>query len=150
MSNASINSSALHQLYTCNANEAQWMPWALRGSYFKLLNADEKNGRFVLLLKFEAGVTTPVHRHIGAVEAYVLEGGFHYIENPEQRFTTGCYLFEDAGSLHQPVSPEGTVMLAVFHGPVEGINRYGESAGAIDCRWHIDTWNSGTGTSGKA
>lgn len=115
----------------------------MRGSYFKLLSADEQSGRFTLLIKIEKGVRAPAHRHIGAVEAYILEGGFYYSDAPEFRFSAGTYLFEPEGTLHEPVSEEGAILLAVFHGPVEGLNKEGASVGTIDWKWHVDAWNAG-------
>lgn len=142
MSAAEDNARPRNDLYFLDTSNKDWLPWAMRGSYFKLLHADETSGRFTLLIKIEKGVIAPSHLHIGAVEAYVLEGSFHYLENPAQQFTAGCYLYEDAGSMHQPASPEGTVMLAIFHGPVEGFDRNGKSKGRIDCTWHLEVWNA--------
>jgi 2,4'-dihydroxyacetophenone dioxygenase len=116
------------------------VPWASKGMAFKLLSADPDSGRFTILIKVDPGVHAPLHRHIGAVEAYVLEGGFHYHDAPEVRFTAGSYLLEPADSVHQPISPEGVLLLAVFHGAVEGLMPNGTSAGRIDWKWHQDTW----------
>jgi hypothetical protein len=44
--------------------------------------------------------------------------------------------------VHQPVSPEGAVMFAVFHGPVEGLDQEDNVIGRIDWKWHLDTWNA--------
>ena len=117
----------------------------MKGSQFKLLSADPQTGRFTILIKVGKGITAPLHRHVGAVEAYVLEGGFHYSDDPDIRFTVGSYLMEHAGALHQPVSPEGAVMLAIFHGPVEGLDDAGNVVGRIDWKWHVDAWNAAGG-----
>lgn len=117
----------------------------MRGAQFKLLSADEASGRFTLMIKLAKGVTAPLHRHVGAVEGLVLEGGFHYRDDPQTRFTAGSYLLEKAGAVHQPVSPEGAVMFAVFHGPVEGLDEQGRVTGRVDWKWHVDTWNAAHG-----
>jgi len=122
----------------------KWVPWAMNGAYFKLLNADPTTGRFSLLIKVEKGVTAPTHRHVGAVEGYILEGKFHYKDAPEIQFDAGCYLLEKDGTVHQPVSTEGAVMFAVFHGPIEGIDADGNVTGRVDWKWHVDTWNRST------
>lgn len=117
----------------------------MKGSWFKLLSADRATGRFTLLVRAGAGVEAPLHRHVGAVEAFILEGGFYYKEAPAQRFTKGSYLHEPAGSIHQPVSPEGAVMLGVFHGPIEGLDSDGSVTGRVDCDWHLACWQAALG-----
>ncbi|MGH8807622.1 MAG: 2,4'-dihydroxyacetophenone dioxygenase family protein [Noviherbaspirillum sp.] len=119
-----------------------WAPWAMKGAYFKLLSTDAASGRFALMLKLEKGFVAPSHRHIGAVEGLVLEGGFHYTDAPQIRFTAGTYLLERDGAVHQPVSPEGAVMFAVFQGPVEGLDGEGRITGRIDWKWHVKTWDA--------
>lgn len=118
-----------------------WVRWAMQGARFQLLSADPASGRFTVLLRFEPGVEAPRHRHVGSVEGIVLEGDFYYREHPEVRFSAGSYLFEPAGSVHQPVSEEGVLMLGIFHGPVEGLDEEGQVTGRIDCAWHLRTWN---------
>lgn len=121
-----------------------WVRWGFRGSQFKLLHADPANERFTILMKIEPGVTAPRHRHLGTVEAYVLEGSFYYLEQPDQVFTPGCYLVEQDGSVHQPTSLDGVVMLATFYGSVQAIDANGQTTGGIDCRWHIEAWKPGS------
>ena len=141
-SSTSVNHDTLR---TCHTDDLPWVWWAMKGSQFKLLSADRDSGHFTLLIKVAPGVTAPLHRHIGAVEAYVLEGSFHYSDDPTIRFTAGCYLMEHAGAVHQPVSPDGALMLAHFHGPVEGLDEAGNVSGRIDWRWHVDAWNAAGG-----
>ena len=129
-------------LFVCDPQHLPWAPWAMRGTSFKLLSADPDSGRFSLLIRFDRDCEAPAHRHIGAVEGMVLDGGFHYADAPEQRFTSGMYVLERDGAVHQPVSPEGALMFAVFHGPVEGLAEDGSITGRIDCQWHIDTWHA--------
>jgi 2,4'-dihydroxyacetophenone dioxygenase len=137
-------SSATGTLQACRPEQLRWMPWAMKGAYFKLLSADEASGRFTLLIRLDKGISAPMHRHVRAVEGLVLEGGFHYSDDPDRRFTAGCYLHEHDGAVHQPVSPEGAVMFAVFHGPVEGLDEEGRVTGRIDWRWHVDRWDQGS------
>jgi 2,4'-dihydroxyacetophenone dioxygenase len=129
-------------LLACDPQHLPWAPWAMKGAAFKLLGADLDSGRFSLLIRLDKGCHAPAHRHVGAVEGIVLEGGFHYADEPQRRFTAGVYLLEKDGAVHQPVSPEGALMFAVFHGPVEGLAHDGSPTGRIDCRWHIDTWRA--------
>lgn len=129
-------------LFSCHSDDLPWLPWAMAGTEFKLLHADAASGRFALLIRMAPGLVTPLHRHVGAVEGMVLEGGFHYRDQPELRFTKGSYLLERDGALHQPVSPEGALMFAVFHGPVEGLDDDGNPTGRIDWRWHQRIWDA--------
>jgi 2,4'-dihydroxyacetophenone dioxygenase len=135
--------AAAHEtLIACLPDQLPWLPWAMKGAYFKLLSADAASGRFTLLIRLEKGIVAPLHRHLGAVEGMILEGGFHYQDDPSLRFTAGSYLLEKAGAVHQPVSPDGALMFAVFHGPVEGLDEEGGITGRIDWKWHVDTWTA--------
>jgi len=91
----------------------------------------------------------PIHRHVGAVEAFLLEGSFHYHDQPEIRFEAGDYLLEKDGAIHRPISPEGAIMIGVFHGPVEGLDEAGQLIGRVDCAWHIRTWEKALASLGQ-
>lgn len=106
-----------------------WTPWVMEGTHFKLLNIDTKTGGFTMLLKVDADCEAPVHAHLGAVEAYVLEGEFGY---DEDRGGVGSYTYEQGGSRHQPTSPGGTMMFAVVHAPLMGYNEDGSIAAVVD------------------
>lgn len=122
-----------------------WARWAMKGAYFKLLSANLETDRFTLLIRIEGNVEAPRHRHIGAVEGMVLAGEFHYHDHPEESFKAGSYLFEPAGSVHQPVSAEGALMIGMFHGPIEGLDSEGRVTGRIGCAWHIRAWEAAIG-----
>jgi 2,4'-dihydroxyacetophenone dioxygenase len=124
------------------ASHLPWARWAMKGSHFKLLSADLSTDRFTLLIRVEPNVEAPLHRHVGTVEAFILEGGFYYREAPEALYTKGSYLFEPAGSVHQPVSTEGALMLGFFHGPIEGLDANGDITGRVDCTWHVQVWEA--------
>src|SRR3546814_3674127 len=57
-------------------------------------------------------------------------------------FRSGCYLWESDGAIHQPVSPDGAVMFAVFHGAVEGLDEDGNVTGRVNWKWHVEKWNA--------
>jgi quercetin dioxygenase-like cupin family protein len=120
----------------------------MKGAYFKLLSVDASSERFSLLIKFDKGCVAPTHRHVGAVEGMVLEGSFHYMEEPHMQFVAGTYLLEKDGAVHRPASLEGALMFAVFHGAVEVLDREGNIAGRIDWQWHRDTWNEAIAVAG--
>lgn len=111
-----------------------WTPWAMPGTHFKLLNIDEVSGRFTFLLKVDPGVVAPIHKHIGAAEGYILEGGFNYDEDAG---AAGAYVFEHAGALHAPETLSGMTMLAIAHGPILGYDDAGAIAGVVDWEWML-------------
>ncbi|MDA5192528.1 2,4'-dihydroxyacetophenone dioxygenase family protein [Govanella unica] len=108
-----------------------WLPWVMVGTHFKLLNVDKKSGGFSMLLKVDAGIQAPVHGHLGAVEAFLIEGEFGY---EDDRGGVGSYVYEPAGARHEPTSPGGVIMFAVAHGPLVGYNDDGSLAAIVDGR----------------
>ncbi|MEN0062125.1 MAG: 2,4'-dihydroxyacetophenone dioxygenase family protein [Myxococcota bacterium] len=129
-----------HTLSRVDPSEVDWAPWGMAGTEFKLLSADQETGRFTVLIKVDEGVSAPLHRHVKAVEVFILEGEFHYRDDPSVRFGRGVYLLEKDGAVHEPVSNPGCIMLATFHGPLEGVNADGEVLGTLDCEWHLNAW----------
>ena len=127
-------------LTVVQTNEQRWIPWAMEKTYFKLLSFDERTGRFSIMIKVDKGVEAFVHRHVGAVEVFMLEGEFHYPEDPSFKFTEGSYLLERDGAVHQPISTDGAIMVGIFHGPLEGLDAKGNVAGRVDWKWHVDAW----------
>lgn len=112
-----------------NVNKLEWLPWVMEGTWFKLLRVDMKTGGFTFLLKVDPDNDAPVHGHVGAVEGLILEGEFGYDEDRGQGMH---YVWEPAGAIHQPDSPDGFTMLAVMHGPLLGYNDDGTIAAVID------------------
>jgi hypothetical protein len=113
-----------------------WTPWALPGTSFKLLDYDHNHCYVVVLLKIDADAPPTVHKHIGAANAYILQGGFGY-EHGEVR--AGDYMVEAGGVTHTPFShPDGSVLLGFMHGVVQGFNPDGSIAGVVDVDWYID------------
>jgi 2,4'-dihydroxyacetophenone dioxygenase len=150
MTEAPIDTAMAGQgsLHPCDPRQLPWVEWGVEGAYFKLLSVDALSGRFSLLIKLDKGCVAPTHRHVGAVEGMVLEGSFHYVDEPHMQFAAGTYLLEKDGAVHRPASPEGALMFAVFHGPVEVLDREGNIAGRIDWRWHMDVWKEAMSAAG--
>ena len=80
-----------------NPSKLPWTDWVMPGTWFKLLNVNGVTGGFTILLKFEGNNMAPVHGHIGAVEGFMLEGGFGY---GSDRGRAGDYVYEGAGIRH--------------------------------------------------
>lgn len=139
---STADTSLQTSLIACDTASLPWIPWAMPGAEFKLLSADPASGRFSLMIRLEKDCIAPKHRHAAAVEGLILEGGFHYEDTPHLRYTAGMYVLERDGAVHRPVSPEGAVMFAVFHGPVEGLDSEGNVTGRIGCEWHLHAWNA--------
>jgi 2,4'-dihydroxyacetophenone dioxygenase len=125
-------------------NPLPWLPWVMAGTHFKLLNVDKKSGGFSMLLKVDPGIQAPVHGHIGAVEAFIIEGEFGY---EDDRGGLHTYVYEPAGAIHEPTSPGGVIMFAVAHGPLVGYNDDGSIAGVIDGRVMLELAQAGGGAS---
>lgn len=112
-----------------DTRDIPWTPWVIEGTHFKLLRVNDLTGGFTMLLKVDPGNEAPVHGHIGAVEAFVIDGEFGY---EDDRGGVGAYAFEPAGARHEPTSPNGSVMFAVVHGPLVGYDEAGNVAGVVD------------------
>jgi anti-sigma factor ChrR (cupin superfamily) len=110
-----------------------WRPWVMAGTDYKLLNIDKKTGGFTILLKVDPGTEAPAHGHLGAVEGYVVDGEFGY--GTEDRGGAGSYFYEEAGIIHEPTSPRGTIMFAIANGPLTGFNDDGSVAIIVDAKF---------------
>ncbi|WP_420476332.1 2,4'-dihydroxyacetophenone dioxygenase family protein [Noviherbaspirillum sp. ST9] len=114
----------------CNEKDVPWTPWVMPGTYFKLFCVNYQTGGFTTLLKIDPDFRAPVHRHLGAAEAYILEGGFYYDEDDQGM--AGDYTYEAGGITHEPYSTHGCVMFAIVHGPNVGLDDNGNPNFAID------------------
>lgn len=123
-----------------NPETLPWLPWVMEGTYFKLLNINPVNGGFTNLLKVDPDSEAPVHLHIAAIEAYMVDGEFGY---DDDRGSKGWYVYEEAGSLHKPDTPTGMVIFAVNHGPLVGYNEDGTIAAVIDAKFMYDLAKAG-------
>ncbi|MGO3890813.1 MAG: cupin domain-containing protein [Paenalcaligenes sp.] len=105
-----------------------FIPWTrlnkpgLEGIQYKILYFDENRGYMVVLNTFDPGVRLAPHRHLGAVEIFMLSGSFFY-DNGEVR--ANDFMLEAGGVTHAPGSDEGALMLATFHGPLQILDEQG-------------------------
>ncbi|WP_224390007.1 2,4'-dihydroxyacetophenone dioxygenase family protein [Pseudonocardia sp. ICBG1293] len=111
-----------------------WTDWLMPGTRFKLLYANLVSGSFTVILQVDPGVQATPHWHMGNVQAYILDGGFHYHEDDPGR--TGTYTCEVAGAVHEPIAPDGTTMLAFVDGPIAGYLPDGQLGVVADARLH--------------
>ena len=116
--------------------EIPWTDWALPGTRFKLLDYDRNRSYSVILLEISPEAPAEKHGHIGAANAYILQGGFSY-EHGDVR--AGQFFVEAGGIQHTPhIHPDGCTLLGWNYGVVVGLNEDGSPKGVIDVDWLID------------
>ncbi|MCG8441303.1 MAG: 2,4'-dihydroxyacetophenone dioxygenase family protein [Caulobacterales bacterium] len=115
-----------------NTGPIPWSPFPLEGTFFKLLHLDDDQGKASFLLKVPAGEAAAVHKHLAAVEAFVVQGGFSY--PGEGSVAVGDYVYEPGGMVHEPRAEgeEDLILFVVAQGPVQGVNEDGTPGGLID------------------
>jgi 2,4'-dihydroxyacetophenone dioxygenase len=119
------------------AKQLPWTPWAMPGTYFKLLHIDDTKALSIILLKVDPGTVADVHRHIGDACAYLLDGGFGY-EHGE--VFEGDFICESGGITHTPITREdGALMLGFMFEGLGGVDAEGNLAGVLDNDWHYNT-----------
>lgn len=114
---------------------AHRIPWTrlaapgLPGLEFKLLHLDDDRGTATMLMKIDAAHQLDLHKHLAAVEVFVVSGSFHY-ENGE--VFEGEYMFEAGGVKHAPGSRNGAIIFVVAHGAVQTLDASGSVAATVD------------------
>jgi 2,4'-dihydroxyacetophenone dioxygenase len=90
-------------------------PWAtfFPGIDVKLLRASEASASYTLLARFAPGTILPKHKHFGEVQAYTLQGTWHYKEY-DWFAHAGTLVFEPPGSTHTLHVPEDAKEPAVI------------------------------------
>jgi hypothetical protein len=113
---------------------SQDMPWVsqpgIEGSEIKLLRTIPETGGMVFLLRIQAGVKGPMHKHFASAEYFVLQGTVRFCDNT---LTPGSYAYELGGFRHTEDAPdEEIVMLFITHGPLQIINDDGSRGPVVD------------------
>lgn len=113
-------------------NSLPWTPWAMPGSWFKLLYVNRSIGMTVALVKIEKGTQTPDHFHFGEAHAYVLQGAFGYEHGLAFE---GDLLVEGGGIAHKPkIGDEADLItFTIFFGGLGGVNPDGSINGCVSC-----------------
>jgi quercetin dioxygenase-like cupin family protein len=103
-----------------------WVPQA-EGVWFKPLRISTSTGSWVNLIRMAPHGRVNRHRHIGAVEGWVLAGSWRYLEH-DWTAAAGAYVFEPAGDVHTLVVEGDEEMITLFHvhGPIEYLDEAGE------------------------
>jgi 2,4'-dihydroxyacetophenone dioxygenase len=95
-----------------SASAIPWVPQA-PGVAFKPLRLSPKSGTWANLLRVESAGRVSRHRHLGAVQAWVLSGSWRYLEH-DWVAHPGDYVFEGPGDVHTLVVEPGAVMETLF------------------------------------
>lgn len=105
-----------------------WVPQA-EGVWFKPLRFSPSDGTWANLIRMTPNGVVNRHRHLGAVEGWVLRGSWRYLEH-EWTAEAGAYVYEPPGDLHTLVVEGTSEMLTLFHihGPIEYLDEHGEVA----------------------
>jgi quercetin dioxygenase-like cupin family protein len=90
-------------------------PWAtfFPGIEVKLLRASEATASYTLLARFAPGTILPKHRHFGEVQAYTLQGTWHYKEY-DWVARAGSLVYEPPGATHTLHVPDDAKEPAVI------------------------------------
>lgn len=108
----------------------QWknMEYGEGGIDFKILDYNEKTGKTTLIMRSSGPTATPIHKHAGEVEVYLIKGHFGYAAdgvNPERSMYAGWYMREPVDCVHKPFSREAVEMFTIIHGPIIGFDEDG-------------------------
>ncbi|WP_349357351.1 cupin domain-containing protein [Stappia sp.] len=118
------------------AEHIPWTEWALPGTEFKLLDYDRNRSYSVILLRISPDAPAVRHKHMGAANAFILEGGFSYEHGT---IRAGQFMVEAGGVSHTPqIHPDGCTLLGFMYGAVVGLNEDDSIAGLVDVDWMID------------
>ncbi len=99
-----------------DSREIEWNPQLRPGIFVKLLRQDHDTGATTTLLRLEARVRFPEHRHPSGEELFVIDGRIQ-IENIW--YESGCYVYTPPDVVHDVFSDTGAVMLIRMPGPPE-------------------------------
>ncbi len=96
-----------------NAEELPWVEQA-PGIEMKVLRVSDDFGTWVVMNRFQPGISLPTHRHSGGVTAYTLSGRWGYREH-DFIATAGSVVREPACSTHTlEVPADGTEPAVIF------------------------------------
>jgi 2,4'-dihydroxyacetophenone dioxygenase len=104
-----------------------WVPQA-EGVSFKPLRICPERGSWTNLLRVTKRGTINLHRHLDAVEAWVIKGEWRYLER-DWVARPRAYVFEPPGDIHTLMNTGEEEMVTLFciHGPIEYIGAGGET-----------------------
>ena len=90
------------------SQNVKWSNYKVAGISFANLYVDREKREFTCLMRLEAGVEFPLHRHGGVEEVFMLEGD---LEVEGELCHPGDYIRSFPNSIHAPVSRGGCLLL---------------------------------------
>lgn len=90
------------------SQNVKWRKYLVSGISFANLYVDREKREFTCLMRLEAGVEFPLHRHGGVEEVFMLEGD---LEVEGEVCYPGDYIRSFPDSIHGPVSHNGCLLL---------------------------------------
>ncbi len=90
------------------SQNVKWRKYKVSGISFANLYVDQEKREFTCLMRLEAGVKFPLHRHGGLEEVFMLEGD---LEVEGELCHPGDYIRSFPNSIHGPVSHSGCLLL---------------------------------------
>ena len=100
---------------TATPLDTESVPWVtfFPGIEVKLLRASEADAKYTLMARFAPGTILPKHKHFGEVQAYTMQGTWHYIEY-DWFAHAGSLVYEQPGATHTLHVPEDAKEPAVI------------------------------------
>lgn len=77
----------------------RWKPYQIPGIQIARLHIDKQKREVAYLMRAEAGISLPVHRHAEVEEILILEGDLRIDQN---LYGQGDYIYSLPGSFHSP------------------------------------------------
>lgn len=125
------------------AEDVPWVPnFVHPGAEFRLLQADTKQGVYVMAGRLPGDLEVGTHRHTGAVHMFTLSGAWKYLEHDFVN-RSGSYLYEPPGSVHTfYVLPndEITETLTVVYGETEFLDADGAVTLVSNAETNLQTY----------
>jgi quercetin dioxygenase-like cupin family protein len=91
--------SQINSFFGFRSNELQWKPHRVPGATVAIFRRDEIKREVVGLLRAEAGVCYPIHRHATGEDIYMLKGDLIV---GDETYRAGDYIHSESGSIHAP------------------------------------------------
>ncbi len=93
------------------------------GVWIHFLYSNRETGHTAVLIKMAPRCSYPRHRHKGAEELFILQGGYR---DERGEYRAGEYVRYEDGSVHHPVALEGDEDCVFFAISQEGIDLFEE------------------------
>jgi anti-sigma factor ChrR (cupin superfamily) len=96
------------------AQAREFVPFRSGVEIARLYN-EGRGGASAALLRYAAGASVPLHRHLGHEHVLVIEGAQ---QDERGLYETGTFVINPPGSEHSVFSPSGCLVLIVWQRPV--------------------------------